>query len=126
MNRNIIYKFRGIPQFGTDFVYGSLEEHWGEGCKKLYDIRNNDSGLTIYRVKKESVGQFTGEFDKNKKQIYQGDIIRLNSDDKEIYNVEFTMGCFVLINEDSWIAFNLIKSRQLEVINYALSEKADE
>ena len=52
-----------------------------------------ENGYEGYRVEAETIGQFTGLFDKDGKEIYEDDIIAFN--DGQIGLVEFFHGCFV-------------------------------
>jgi len=64
------YKFRGKTTSDGLWEYGSL---WIESGK--YYINGTDNNW--WEVIPETVGQYTGLNDKNKNEIYDGDIVRL-------------------------------------------------
>lgn len=85
MNREI--KFRGKRIDNGEWVYGDLLQPT-EICD-IYEIANCESiDGTRYEVIPESIGQFTGLYDKNGKEIYEGDIIT-NGDKNIKYIVEW-------------------------------------
>lgn len=67
MNREI--KFRGKRIDNGEWVYGYLADE-----DYINDIDSID--LSSIEVDRDTVGQFTGLFDKNGKEIFEGDIIK--------------------------------------------------
>ncbi len=65
-------KFRGIPEntnlFSTDFIYGDLRHMYG----KVYIAQDKERSNAI-RVNSETVGEYTGQKDKNGKDSYFND-----------------------------------------------------
>ena len=75
--------FRGKMDNG-EWMYGSfcmdaLEQFNGlcgvDGFIRLYDKAKGK--MQTYEVDRETVGQYTGKTDKNKKRVFDGDIIRM-------------------------------------------------
>lgn len=103
MNREI--KFRGKGYSG--WFYGYVQEYHEKFCKRIcvcpVSIRTSKDSL-LYEVKEETIGQFTGLHDKNGKEIYEGDTIKITgsneakhvaySDKEAAFGIQYPNGDF--------------------------------
>lgn len=100
-------------------------EEWNEGSLIFYPDVNRafiSSGEYkgfggFHEVKKDTVGQFIGLFDKNGKKIFEGDIVDILTENEEIGVIAYDEGGFVVKADGFCVDFhNNINGTDLEVI----------
>ena len=89
----MIRKYRGLSiddnnEDVGNWKYGYLIEDGGESFIINQVIESNEQYITIGSwcpVNSETIGQSTGLFDKNNKEVFDGDILAVETDEEVLY-----------------------------------------
>lgn len=93
-------KFRGKRIDNGEWVYGDLIENQGRffiyHATSETTLKDEDNSIVVFaeEVNLGTVGQFTGQKDRNGKEIYEGDILRYMNNGIEESVVEYDCGEF--------------------------------
>lgn len=127
MNRKI--KFRGKPVNGGEWVE-SMTISMGTIKRKMHNVFFEVQPDKWVGIISETVGQFTGKTDKNGKEIYEGDIVRVSEKDatfdivvKWNNDAMAFMACYVSWNQSPFSWFTNLATYELEVIGNIFDNK---
>lgn len=88
--------FRGKRVNDGKWVYGDIATNPGAPWAEIYHYDDQDINDDHDYVDKKTVGQFTSLYDKDKQEIYEGDILEIEGIEQKL-EVRFVRGVFAFL-----------------------------
>ena len=125
MNR--IMKFKGKRKDNEEWTYGNLiiDENKYYICLGINEhIKRDDYAIYMVEVVAGTIGQFTGLYDKNGKEIYEDDIVYVISEDENAFILWLNENAKFILEFDDWFSdFDCYYGKDLEVIGNIYDNK---
>lgn len=97
--------FRGVADVDCfdKWIYGGFTQKIKKDGSYTYCIRTLFN--IEYEVDGDSVGEFTGIYDKNGKEIFEGDIVDILTENEEYGYIKFVDGAFIVVADGFCVDF---------------------
>lgn len=115
-------RFRGFDSLKSKWIFGRGGFKFSDGNEFVILSFN-----AIRKVKKGTLGEFTGYHDVNGKEIFEGDIIQNTHHEDNIYAVEFDNGAFYAFGDGETYVYllrDLLEIAPFEVVGNVCEKKA--